>query len=137
LGNGSAVVVVVKGCKFAEFEFDLLKKPDIAFFIPEVESFDVNVGLFCKGVFGVSATGVALSFPAEGGGVGEVFSMRGGVCIAPLAGAWPFILSWKVGGWCESMGVRGSFAASLLVSSSSSSGIGLLRSTGRDSGDEV
>jgi hypothetical protein len=92
LGNVSAAVA--KGCRFAEFEFDLLKKPDTAFFIPEVESLDVNVGLFCTGVFGVSATGVALSFPADCGGVAEVFNMRGGcVCIVPYAGVWPFILS--------------------------------------------
>lgn len=92
LGNVSAVVA--KGCRFAECEFVLLKKPDTAFFMPEVESLDVNVGLFCTGVFGVSATGVALSFPADGGGVAEVLSMRGGcVCIAPSAGVWPFILS--------------------------------------------
>lgn len=36
-----------------------------------------------------------------------------------------------------SVGVSGSLAASLLVSSSSSSGIGLWRSTGLDSGDDV
>jgi hypothetical protein len=34
------------------------------------------------------------------------------------------------------VGVTGSFAVSLLVSSSSSSGIGLRRSTGLDSGDD-
>src|ERR1039457_4992276 len=51
----------------------------------------------------------------------------------------PCIFSWKVRGceWWLSVGVTGSFAASLLVSSSSSSGMGLLRSTGRDSGDEA
>lgn len=35
-----------------------------------------------------------------------------------------------------SVGVTGSLAASLLVSSSSSSGMGLRRSSGRDSGDD-
>ena len=61
----------------------------------EAESLDVNGGLFCIGVFGVSATVIPLSFPAEGGGVGEVFKMSGGcVCNAPYAaGDEPFILS--------------------------------------------
>ena len=94
LDNASAVVVMVKGCKFAELEFDLLNMPENVFFMPEVEALEVNVGLFCTGVFGVSATGVALSFPAEGGGVADVFNIRGGcVCSALYAGALPFILS--------------------------------------------
>lgn len=94
LGIASAVVVMVNACKFAELEFDLLNKPENVFFIPEVEPLDVNVGLFCRGVLRFSATGVALSLPAEGGGVADVFNIRGGcVCSAPYAGALPFILS--------------------------------------------
>lgn len=38
--------------------------------------------------------------------------------------------------WLASVGVTGSLAVSLLVSSSSSSGMGLRKSTGRDSGEE-
>lgn len=91
---GRVEFVVVKGWRFAEFEFDLLKNPDITFFMPEAESDDFSVGLFCIGVFGVCATGDSLSFPVEGGGVGEVFSINGGwVCKAPYAGAVPLILS--------------------------------------------
>jgi len=118
LGNESAV----EGFKVIEFEFDLLKNPDTAFLRPELDSLDVIGGLRCRGVFG----SCPLSGPAKDGGVGEVFNMSGPVLL---------IFSWKVGGWCESVGVRGS-AASLLVSSSSS-GIGLVISTGRVSGDEV
>ena len=142
---GKVESAVVNGCRFAAREFVLLNNPDTTFLIPEVDSLEFKVGRFCIGVFGVSATGVPLSVPAADGGVGEVFRTSGGfVCKAPYAaGVVPFILSWKVvGGWCESVGVRGSFAASLLVSSSSSSsssssGIGLVISTGRDSGDEA
>jgi hypothetical protein len=68
--------------RFPFCEFDLLKSPDIARFIPEsfVDIGDA-VGLFCSGDLGCceSATGVLSCFPAEGGGVAGVFSIRGGL----------------------------------------------------------
>jgi len=81
-----------------------------------------------------------VSFPAEGGGVAGVFTMRGGLgLIGPKA--WtvselPLPLICKVCGWWLSVGVTGSAASLLVSSSSSSSTIGLLRSRGRNSGEE-
>jgi hypothetical protein len=76
--------VGVKGWRprFPFCEFDLLKNPDIARFIPEsfVDTGDIG-GLFGSGDFGgfESATGVLSCLPAEGGGVAGVFSIKGGL----------------------------------------------------------
>lgn len=131
------VGAVARGTTFGEVEIERLKSPDTTFFILEVGCVGGCGGLFCIGVFG-SAPATPLSLPADGGGVGKVFRMSGGCgCNAPYVADFPSILSWKAGGWLESVGVRGSFAASLPVSSSSSSGMGVVMSTGRDSGDEA
>lgn len=120
-------------------ELDLLKKPDTER-IPFPFAED-DPALRAVGVLGVPVTGVALRscLCAGGGGLADVFRINGTrLCMVPSMcdSFMACILSAKLWGFWWSTGVIGS-AASLLVSSSSSSGIGIDGSAGRDSGDEV
>ena len=127
---------------YCEWEFDRRKNCERPRLIPESTADVGRCGDAYRDSWSTEARcSLFLSDEDFGGGVAAVLTSSGGFPTFEKASCEPSYFKSSGGVWrkscggCVSVGVKGSLAASLPVSSSSSSGIGLCRSIGRPSGD--